>query len=175
VLCAALALYPLRATTALAAPAVVGSALVLVTLVLAWEQLLAWALAVLGGEYAASLFVHGGPGTDSVPLVGAGLLLLGELVAWSISLRTRMREEPPVLLLRLWTVVLAVAASLAVGAMLVALAATDVGGGLTWTTIGTAAAVGAVYLATAAPRAARPESSPPAARLRARPWRRPRP
>jgi hypothetical protein len=164
-----LAIYPVRASNLLAAPAVVASALVLAALVLGWEQLLPWALAVLGAEYAASLFIRGGAGTDSAPLAGAALLLLGELVGWSISLRTRMREEPPVLVLRLWTIVLAVVASLAIGAMLVALAATRVGGGLAWTTIGTAAAVCAVYLATAAPRAARPESSRPAARLRARP------
>lgn len=126
----------------------------LAALVLGWEQLLPWALGALGAEYAVSLFVGGG-GADAAPLVGAGLLLLGELVAWSISLRTRMREEPPVLLLRLWTLVLAVVASLAVGAMLVALASTDVGGGLAWTVVGTAAAVGAVLLVT---RAARPGS-----------------
>jgi hypothetical protein len=164
-----------RAASALTAPAAVAAALMLATLVLGWEQLLPWALAVLGAEYAASLFIRGGAGTDTAPLVGAGLLLLGELAGWSISLRTRMREEPPVLVLRLWTIALAVAASLAIGAMLVALSATRVGGGLAWTTIGTAAAVGAVYLATAARSAAPPESSRPAARLRARPLRRSRP
>lgn len=127
-----------------------GGVLALAALVLGWELLLPWALGVLGAEYAISLFVAGGGRADAAPLVGAGLVLLGELVSWSLALRTRMRTERPVFLLHVWTLVLAVVASLAAGAMLVALAASDVGGGLAWTGIGTAAAVGAVLLVTRA-------------------------
>jgi hypothetical protein len=152
VLCAALAAYPARATGALAVVGAAGAVLTLAALVSGWEQLVPWALGVLGGGYAVSLFVRGGGTADGAPLVGAGLLLLGELVAWSISLRTPMREERPVLLLRLGAIVVAVAASLAVGTMLLALAATNVGGDLAWTAVGTAAAIGAVALATRAAR-----------------------
>jgi hypothetical protein len=132
---------------------VLATLFVCAALVLGWEQLVPWALGVLGTEYAISLFIRGGGSEDAAPLYGAGLLLLGELVAWSLALRTRMREEPPVLLLRLGTIVAAVAGSAALGTILLGLAASDAGGGLAWTTVGTAAAIAAVALVVRAVRA----------------------
>ncbi len=117
-----------------------------------WEQLIPWALGVLGAEYAGSLFVRGGGTEDAAPLYAVGLLLLGELVAWSISLRTRMKEEAPVLGLRLGATAVAVAGSAAIGALLLALRSVTVGGGLIWIAVGTAAAVGTVALVARAAR-----------------------
>ena len=132
---------------------VVATLFVCAALVLGWEQLVPWSLGVLGAEYAISLFIRGGGSEDAAPLYGAGLLLLGELVAWSLAVRTRMREEPAVLLLRLGTIVAAVAGSTALGTILLGLATLDSGGGLAWTTVGTAAAVVAVALVVRAVRA----------------------
>lgn len=153
-LCAALAAYPAASSAGrvLAVAGAAGAVAAAAALVFGWEQLVPWALGILGAEYAVSLFVRGGGTANSAPLVGAGLLLLGELLAWSLSLRTRMHEEPPVLLLRLAAIGAAVTASVAVGTLLVALAATDVGGSAGWTALGTAAAVGAVALVTRAAR-----------------------
>jgi hypothetical protein len=131
---------------------VLATLFVCAALVFGWEQLVPWALGVLGAEYASSLFIRGGGSEDAAPLYGAGLLLLGELVAWSLALRTRMREEPPALLLRLGTIVAAVLGSAALGTILLGLAASEAGGGLAWTAVGTTAAVAAVALVVRAAR-----------------------
>lgn len=125
---------------------VAAGLLVAAALVFGWEQLVPWALGALAAEYVASFYIRGGGSEEAAPLYGAGLLLLGELVAWSASLRTRMREERPVLLLRLGTLAAAVVASAGLGTVLLGLAASDAGGGLGWTLVGTAGAVAAVAL-----------------------------
>jgi hypothetical protein len=130
----------------LAAGGIVSGVLVGAALVFGWEQLVPWALGVLAAEYAGGLFARGGGTDDAAPLYAAGLLLLGELIAWSISLRTRLAEERPVLLLRLGTLGGAAAVAIGVGTLLLGLTAADVGGGLPWAVVGTAAAVAVVSL-----------------------------
>jgi hypothetical protein len=153
---AALALAPAAGAGAfarvLAGVGIVSGLLVGAALVFGWEQLVPWALGLLGTEYAGGLFARGGGTDDAAPLYAAGLLLLGELVAWSAALRTRMTEEPPVLLLRLAAVCGAAAASVGVGGLLLGLSAADVGGGLGWAVVGTASAVGVVALVVRAAR-----------------------
>jgi hypothetical protein len=155
-LCAALVAYPLPRSGPFSGFLLLGGALggvlFATTLVTATEELLPWALGVLGAEYAGSLYVPGGATAGAAPLYGAGVLLLSEVTAWSLSLRTRMREEPPVLLLRLTAVAVATAASALLGLLLVALATANTGGGVGWTAVGTAAAVGAVALVVRAVR-----------------------
>jgi hypothetical protein len=155
-LCAGLAALPVPGSGAfsgfLAVGGVVAGALFAATLVTGWEELLPWALGILGAEFAGSLYVHGGATSGAAPLFGAGLLLLGELCAWSLSLRTRIHEELPVLAVRLGSIAAAALASAVVGVMLVALATENTRGGVGWTVIGTAAAVGAVVLVVRAVR-----------------------
>ena len=130
----------------LLAGGIVAGLFVGAALLLGWEQLLPWALGVLGSEYAGSLFIRGGTAGDVAPLYGAALLLLGELVAWSISLRTRMKEEPPVLVLRLGALAAATTGSVVVGGLLLWFSTARVGGGLVWAALGTVAAVGTIAL-----------------------------
>jgi hypothetical protein len=156
-LCGVLAAYPVPGGGSfsgfLLVGAILASASFGVTLVLGWEELLPWTIGVLGALYTGSLYAPGGASVGAAPLYGAGLLLLGELTAWSLSLRTRMREEPAVLLLRLATIAGAVVGSAVVGVALVALATANSGGGVAWTLLGTAAVMAAVGLVVRAARA----------------------
>jgi hypothetical protein len=157
VVCAALAAYPARATGDLARlvvfAGVVAALLVAGALLLGWEGLVPWALGVLGAQYTASLYLRGGSTENAAPLYAAGLLLLGELIALSLAHRTHLREERPVLLLRLGTIAGAVVGSAAVATALLALGEAHTGGGLAWTLAGTTAAVAAVWLVVLAARA----------------------
>ena len=111
-----------------------------------------WGLLVLGAQFAGSLYVPGGATAGSAPLYATGLLLVGELTAWSLSSRTRMREESSVVLRRFAFVGGSAIVSAAIGVVLVALATQSSNGGLGWTIVGTAATVGAVALVVRAAR-----------------------
>jgi hypothetical protein len=69
-------------------------AVALIALALAGHSRLApWAQGLLAGEYIGWLEVRGGPVDARAPLVAAGLLAVGELVAWSLDAR-RQTEAP---------------------------------------------------------------------------------
>ena len=107
------------------------------------DELLGWALALGGIAYTIALVAHGtqrrrGARRSSAP----GSSLCGELATWSLDERrpiaadarpSSSRARPRVAVLAL--------AGLAAGALVVALAAAPVGGGLAWTALGAAAAV----------------------------------
>jgi hypothetical protein len=105
------------------------------------NDVLPWAIVLLGVAYAIPLFVHGRAIDDAAPLVGAGLLLCSELAAWSFDERWRIRAERSVVVARGTAVALLVLAGLGASGLVVALAAAPVGGGLAWTVLGAAAAV----------------------------------
>ena len=123
--------------------------LLLFVLVRRVDELLPWAIVLLGVAYAIALFARGGGDRRGAPLVGAGLLLCAR--ARSVVDRralARSRAERAVV----------VARGVAVGAARArpgsprrrsssALAAAPVGGGLGWTVLGAAAAVLVVALA----------------------------
>jgi len=143
-----------------AAPAVAGvgalGALVLAyLLVRASAEAVPWALGLLGLAYAIALVVRGGSGVDEgAPLVAVGLLLCGELAAWSVGERLSISAERGVVAARAAALGLLAAASLAIAALVVALAAAPVGEGLAWTVLGAAAAVVIVGIAVALARRA---------------------
>lgn len=135
-----------------------GGAVLLVVLVRAAEDLLAWALALLGVAYAVALVVGGHAVDEAAPLVAAGLLLCGELAAWSLDARWRIDEEPAVVRRRALALGVLASAGLVAAALVVAIAAAPPGRGLAWTTLGAAAAVCAVGAGVLVAR--RPPSSP---------------
>jgi hypothetical protein len=116
------------------------------------QELLAWSLGVLGAAYGVSLAVHRGSVDEAVPLVAAALLLCGELAAWSLDERLRIEAGRAVMARRAAAVAVLVGAGLAAAAAVVAVAAAPAGRGLAWTTLGAAAAVGAVGAVVAVSR-----------------------
>jgi hypothetical protein len=131
-----------------------GAVLLVVLLVGANAELVPWPLACLGTAYAVALVVAGRAVDDAAPLVAVGLLLCGELAAWSIDERLRIPEERAVVRSRALALAALVLGSLAVAALLVALAASPAGGGLAWTALGAASAVAVVALAVGLARRA---------------------
>jgi hypothetical protein len=116
------------------------------------RELLSWSLGVLAGAYAVSIGIHSGSVDEAVPLVAVGLLLCGELAAWSLDERVRIAAEPGVLARRAVAIAVLAGAGLIAAAAVVAIAAAPAGEGLAWTGIGAAAAVGAVGIVVAVAR-----------------------
>ncbi|HEY1365557.1 MAG TPA: hypothetical protein VGF23_00510 [Gaiellaceae bacterium] len=147
---AGLAAYPLTRDPGepalLAALGVLAGGMLGVVLLRGWDELLPWVLLLLGVEYAAPLVVRGGPVDGAAALVGAGLLLLGELASWSLDLRTRVREERAPLRLRGLTVAAVTVAGLAAGALALAATGIGTGSGLGWAAVGAVSAVAVVAM-----------------------------
>ncbi|HXY82009.1 MAG TPA: hypothetical protein VEH55_11620 [Gaiellaceae bacterium] len=118
-----------------------GALLLAFVLVRRADDLLPWALAVLAVAYTVSLFVHGAAVDQAAPLVAAGLLLCGELAAWSLDERHGMAAERAVVLRRALALGTLVLAGLGASAAVVAFTAASAGNGLAWTAVGAAAAV----------------------------------
>jgi hypothetical protein len=126
----------------------IGAFLLLFVIMRRAEDVLAWSILMLGIAYALSLVAHH-RGVDAVsPLVAGGLLLAAELATWSCAERREIRVERRVLVARGVAIALLVAGGIGVSALVLALAAAPVGGGLGWTILGAASAVGVIGLAT---------------------------
>jgi len=132
----------------------VGALLLLLVLRRADADLLVWPLGLLGVGYAVAIAVRGSGLDEGAPFVAAGLLLCGELAAWSMDERFGIRADRAVVVARAVGVGALVFAGLAVAALVVALSATSAGGGLAWTVLGSIAAVGVVALGVAVARRA---------------------
>jgi len=124
-----------------------GGVLLGLVLVRSAGALLPWALVFLGGAYTVALFVHGAGVDEGAPLVAAGLLLCGELAAWSLDERHAIAAERDVVLRRAVALTVLALAGLAAAAAVVGFAAAPAGGGLGWTMLGAAAAVLVVGIA----------------------------
>lgn len=111
------------------------------------DELLGSALVLLGAAYILGLLVGHHSLDEGAPLVGAGLLACVELATWSLDVRFRVALEPALRLQRVRAVGLLVFAGLAASSLVLVVAATSIGGGLAWTMLGSAAAVGAIALA----------------------------
>jgi len=131
-----------------------GALLLLLVLRRADADLLVWPLGLLGVGYAVAIAVRGSGLDEGAPFVAAGLLLCGELAAWSMDERFGIRADRAVVVARAVGVGALVFAGLAVAALVVALSATSAGGGLAWTVLGSIAAVGVVALGVAVARRA---------------------
>jgi hypothetical protein len=98
----------------------------------------------LGGGVYVAVVVHSEHGVDgTVPLMGVLLLLCGELSAWSLDERWRIRSDPWLGWRRGAAVAALALGGLAVSALVVALSAVPANHGLVFTVAGAAAAVGA--------------------------------
>jgi hypothetical protein len=124
-----------------AAIGAIGSVLLLFALLRRANDVLPWAIVLLGIAYVIPLFVQGRAIDEAAPLVGAGLLLCSELAAWSFDERWRIKAERAVVVARGTAVAVLVLAGLAVSGLVLALAAAPVGGGLGWTVLGAGATV----------------------------------
>jgi hypothetical protein len=126
----------------------IGAALLLFVVVRRAEDVLAWSILMLGVAYSLSLVTRHGRIDEAAPLVAGGLLLSAELATWSSGERREIRVERRVLVARGVAIAVLVAAGTGVAALVLGLAAAPVGGGLVWTILGAASAVGVIGLAT---------------------------
>jgi len=124
----------------------VGAVLLGFVLVRRMDDLLPWALVLLGGAYTLSLVLHGHGVDGGAPLVAAGLLVCAELAAWSLDERHAIAGDRAVLIGRATALGALVVASVAAAGLIVALSLAP-GTGLAWTVLGAAASVLAVALA----------------------------
>jgi hypothetical protein len=129
----------------------------LLAVALAWRRSapIAWSLALIGGAYAARVALGAGNADTLAPLEAAGLLLVGELSYESIE--RRLVPIPEDLLARRVGLLAALVASvIALGALLLMVAAIPLKGGVALTAVGvSAAAVAFTLLARLARRAPR--------------------
>jgi hypothetical protein len=100
-----------------------------------------WALAALGGEYAAWLALRDGGVDTRAPLYGAELLLVAELSYWVIDRRSAARADQELDVRRAVTLLILLAASIALGALLLAASSVTIGGGVALEALGVAGAV----------------------------------
>jgi hypothetical protein len=139
-----------RSSTALPATGALGGTgalLLVLLLVRARPELVPWPPALLGVGYAVELAIRGSRVDEAAPLVAVGLLLCGELAAWSIDERFPVAVEQAVLRARALALGTLAFGSLVLAALVVALAAAPAGSGLAWTVVGAASAVAVVALA----------------------------
>ena len=124
----------------------VGALLLAFVLLGRADELLPWAIVLLGGAYALSLVAHAGAGVDGrAPLVAAGLFACAELAAWSVQER---RGTPlAITLARAGALAALTLVGLAVAGLVLAAAAAPAGNGLAWTVLGAAAAVAILAVA----------------------------
>jgi hypothetical protein len=128
-----------------AAVGVGGAAALAVALAGRWPELLPWAIALLGAQYAAALLLRDG-GIDALaPLYAAGLLVTAELAYWAVEQGPAPRS---VVLTRVGAL-LALALGTAAAGMVLLAASTGSGeGGLGLDLVGLAAATAALGLVT---------------------------
>jgi hypothetical protein len=110
-------------------------ALLACALALRRPPLIAWSLAVLGGEYALWLTERGAAVDTRSPLYAAGLLLVAELAHDGIE-RSRVRAESELYVRRGLYVAGLVVGALAAGTVVMATAAVPVSGGVALTAVG---------------------------------------
>jgi hypothetical protein len=126
----------------------IGALLLLFVILRRAEDVLAWSILMLGVAYSLSLITHRRGIDEVAPLVAGGLLLAAELATWSCAERREIHVERRLLVARGAAIALLVTGGAAVSALVLALAAAPVGGGLAWTILGAASAVGVIGLAT---------------------------
>jgi hypothetical protein len=124
-----------------------GALLLLLVLARGLDDLLGSAILLLGAAYVLALYAGEHVLDQGVPLVAAGLLACAELANWSLEERLPVAADRGLLVARARAVGILVGAGLAASALVLAVTAAPVGGGLAWTVLGAAAAVLVVGLA----------------------------
>jgi hypothetical protein len=152
VLAIVLAVVSARSNPTLLAVGGAAVFLLVVGLALGRSAAVPWAIVGLGVAYAATL--EGDDLDGRVPLYAAGLLVTAELAYWALHLRDSARDEPGMALRRLIGLLIAAAAAVIAGSLLVAVAQFPLRGGLAVEAVGLAAAVGALTILFMAARRA---------------------
>ena len=111
--------------------------------------LLGLALWLAGATYIAGIVAAGRAVDATAPVVAVLLLLCGELAAWSLDERLRIRADDLLEWRRGAALGGLALAGLVVSALILALSAVPAGHGLFWTALGAAAAIGAAGTAVA--------------------------
>lgn len=123
----------------------VGAAALVVALLGRWQELLPWAIALLGAQYAASLLLRDGGVDGLAPLFAAGLLVTAELAYWAVEQGPAARS---VVLARVGALTALALVTAGAGAALLAASEGRGGGGLVLQSLGLAAAAAAVGVVT---------------------------
>jgi hypothetical protein len=147
-----LAAVSARSEPALLAAGVGGVFLLAVGLALGRSAAVPLAIVALGVAYAATL--EGDDLDRRVPLYAAGLLVTAELGYWALQLRDGARDEAGMAVRRLIGLLIAAAAAVVAGSLLIAVAHVPLRGGLAVEAIGLAAAIGALAILLLAARRA---------------------
>jgi hypothetical protein len=111
------------------------------SLLLAWEDLAAFAVLLLAGEYVGGLYARRARLDRWSLLEAIALLALAELCAWSIQLRVKVAHERAVVVARIGSLAALLVGSVAAAALVLATAGLPRARGIEWAAIGTAAAV----------------------------------
>jgi len=160
VLAAGLAAYPVASTEGLsrlvAVGAILGMGLLLPALAGAVSAL-PWALAALGGEYAALFTLRGGDVDTRAPVYAAGLLVVAELVYWTHDRKSTAVPAPGLEVRRFFCVLLFAVGALATGALVLGISSISLGGGVGLEALGVAGAVALIILLAALIRTDRDE------------------
>jgi hypothetical protein len=122
-----------------------GAAALMVALAGRWQELLPWAISLLGAQYAASLLIRDG-GIDALaPFYAAGLLVTAELAYWALERGPAARSFVVPRIGALLALALGAAGA---GTALLAASEGQRGGGIVLQLLGLAAAGAAVGLVT---------------------------
>jgi len=117
-----------------------------------WAWLVPASITLVGGAYAAELAIDDATLDLAAPLVAVGLVLAAELAYWSLDERVRTTGDPGEGLRRAALVALGAAATLVLGAALLALVDEIRARGLALDLIGVLAAVAVVVTVVVAAR-----------------------
>ena len=117
-----------------------------------WAWLIPPSITLVGGAYAAELAIDDATLDLAAPLVAVGLVLAAELAYWSLDERVRTTGDPGEGLRRAALVALGAAATLVLGAALLALVDVIRARGLALDLIGVLAAVAVVVTVVVAAR-----------------------
>ena len=122
----------------------IGALLLGLVLVRGLQDLLGSALLMLAACYVLGLFVGRHVLDEAAPLVAAALLACAELASWSLDDRPHVAADRGLTAARARAVALLVLTGLGASTLVLVVASAPVGGGLAWTVLGAAAAVGVV-------------------------------
>ena len=120
-----------------------AAAVLLVTLVGRWQELLPWAIALLGAQYAVALLIRSSEIDGLAPLYAAALFATAELAYWAFERGPAGRA-----VFRLAVILAQAFGAAAAGAVVLAVAEGGGEGGLVIQALGLVAAATAVGLVT---------------------------